>query len=111
MRETVRDAFLAVRAGRSPDVVIADPDLNEEFLRECRARGLSDPPVVLNQCLLNPRKSSDLKDLKSRRVVLTDQENYRFASEIAVRFLERRDQLTLDQILCDPARASDFDKV
>jgi site-specific DNA-methyltransferase (adenine-specific) len=111
MREIVRDAFLAVRCERSPDAVVADPDLNEPFLLECRTRGLSDLPAVLNQCLLNMRKGNDLKGLKSKRVPLRDQENYRFASEIAARFLERRDQISLDQILCDPGMAAEFDKI
>jgi site-specific DNA-methyltransferase (adenine-specific) len=109
MRETVREAFLAVRGERSPDVVVAYPDLNQQFLRECQARGGSDPPAALNQCLLNLRKSSDLQGIKSKRVSLRNQEDYRFASEISVRFLERRDQVSLDQILCDPLRAAEFD--
>jgi hypothetical protein len=108
MRETVREAFLAMRGERSPDVVVADPDLNQQFLRECSARGLSDPPAILNQCLLNLRKSSDLQGINSKRISLRNQEDYRFASEIAVRFLERRDQVSLDHILCDPVRAEEF---
>jgi len=36
---------------------------------------------------------------------------YRFASEIAARLLERRDQITLDAILCDPVRAAEFDAI
>jgi site-specific DNA-methyltransferase (adenine-specific) len=111
MRETVREAFLAVRGDRSPDAVIADPGFNQQFLRECQARGLTDPPDALNQCLLNLRKSSDLRGIKSKRVTLRNQEDYRFASEIAVRFLERRDQVSLDQVLCDPTRAAELDKM
>src|SRR5215468_9661430 len=109
MRETVREAFLAIRGERLPDAVIADLDLNQLFLRECQARGLSDPPGALNQCLLNLRKSRDLQGIKSKRTPLRNQEDYRFASEIAVRFLERRDQVSLDQVLCDPVRAAEFD--
>jgi hypothetical protein len=108
MREVVREAFLAVRGERSPDVVLADPDLNQRFLRECQNRGLLQPPAILNQCLLNLRKSSDLQGIKSKRVSLRNQEDYRFASEIAVRFLERRDQVSLDQILCDPVLATEL---
>jgi site-specific DNA-methyltransferase (adenine-specific) len=111
MREIVRGAFLAIRGERSPDVVVADPDLNQQFLRECQARGLSDAPQALNQCLLNLRKSSDLQGIKSKRVPLKNQEDYRFASEIAVRFLERKEQVSLDQILRDPVRAAEFDAI
>lgn len=111
MRETVRVAFLAVRDGNSPDVVIADPQFNQAFLRECQSRGLSDPAPVLNQCLLNLRKTGDLRGVKSKRVTVRNQDEFRFASEIAIRFLERRDQRTLDQILCDPDRAAEFDRI
>jgi hypothetical protein len=111
MREIVRDAFLAVRGQRSPDVVVADPELNDQFLRECRARGLTESPAVLNLTLLNLRKSSDLQGINSKRIVVRNQEDFRFASEIAVRFLERRDQVSLDQILCDPKRATEFDAI
>ena len=44
MRDIVREAFLGVREGRSPDVMIPDPDLNARFLRECSARGLARSP-------------------------------------------------------------------
>ncbi len=61
-----------------------------------------------NHCLHNLRKSGDLQGITSKRVTLRNQEEYRFASEIAVRFLERRDQVSLDQILCDPVRAAEL---
>jgi hypothetical protein len=108
MRETVRQVFLAVRGEYSPDVVVADPDLNQRFLDECQARGLSAPPAVLNRCLLNLRKSRDLQGIKSKRVSLSNQDEYRFGSEVTVRFLERRDQVSLDQILCEPLYAEEF---
>jgi site-specific DNA-methyltransferase (adenine-specific) len=111
MREVIREAFLAVRGDRSPDVVIADPDLNAQFLRECRSRGLSESPAILNLTLLSLRKSSDLQGIKSKRIVVRNQEDFRFASEIAVRFLEQKDQVSLDQILCDPQRAAEFDQI
>jgi hypothetical protein len=111
MRQIVRDAFLAVRDERSPDVVVADPDLNQQFLRECQNRGLSASPEVLNNCLLNLRKSGDLPDIKSKQASVRDQEDYRFASEIAVRFLERRDHVSLDQVLCDPVRARELGEI
>src|SRR5262245_29929888 len=111
MRTIVREAFLSVREGRSPDVVVADPNLNARFLAECKELGCSVEPATLNRCLLNLRKGGDLPGIRSKRVRLANQESYRFASEIAVRFLERRDQITLDQILCDPVKAAEFDKI
>jgi hypothetical protein len=111
MRTIVREAFLKVRAGRSPDSVVVDPNLNARFLAECQVRGLLEEPPILNQCLLNLRKGRDLQGIRSKRVRRSNQKGYLFASEIAARFLERRDQITLDQILCDPVKAAEFDQI
>jgi predicted GIY-YIG superfamily endonuclease len=112
MKKEIREAFLAARDDCSPDMVIADPQRNQRFIQECRARGLAAQALELNLLLLNARKAGDLQDVpKSKRVVIRDQEEYRFASEIAARFLERRDQISLDQILCSPDRATEFDEV
>jgi site-specific DNA-methyltransferase (adenine-specific) len=111
MRQVVREAFLIVRDGNSPDVVITDPGLNQRFLDECRSRGCVGAPQLLNLCLLNLRKTGGLQGIQSKRSAVPDQDEYRFAAEIAVRFLERRDALSLDQILCDPARAAEFDQL
>jgi len=69
-------------------------------------------PVELNLALLNARKSNDLRGLQpSRRITIPNQDEYKFASEIAARFIERRDQIALDQILCNPELASEFDRI
>ncbi len=112
MKTIVREAFLAVRDGYSPDVVIADPDLNRRFLEACRSRGLADSDYSLNLQLFNLRKAGDLKGLpKSKRMLVRNQDEFRFASEIAVRYLERQHRISLDRILCDPVRAREFDQV
>ncbi len=49
--------------------------------------------------------------LRSRRTSFPNQDDYEFASEIAIRFLERRDGVTLDDVICDPARAAEFDEL
>jgi hypothetical protein len=112
MKPLVRAAFLAVRENCSPDVVVADPGLNEKFIAACREAGLTEPALVLNEKLLNMRKAKDLQGIsRSRRRVLKNQDEYRFASEMAVRFLERRDGISLDKVLCDPGRAAEFDQL
>ena len=56
------------------------------------------------------RKGSLLSGIRTaRRTSVPDLADYQFASEIAARFLEHRSQATLDQILCDPALAAEFD--
>jgi len=111
MKDKIVAAFLAVRKRKSPDVVIADPELNRAFLEECRRLGLTQADVALNLALFRLRKSHHLQGFKSERTTVKNQGEYRFASEIAVRFLERRDHLSLDQILCDPKAANEFDKI
>lgn len=110
MRTKIKRAFLAVRDEQSVDRVIADPELNARFIEACRSEGLQAPATELNRRLLNMRKSSDLAGLKSRRTIVRNQDEYAFASEIAVRFLERRDKVSLDQVVCDPSLAAEFDR-
>ncbi len=111
MNQAIIDAFHETRVRESPDVVIANPDLNGRFLQLCRAKGVEDPAERINRSLLNARKAGYFKGIKSKRVTVRNQESFRFASEIAVRFLERRDGISLDQILCDPSKAIEFDKI
>lgn len=112
MNQKIIDAFNETRDGKSPDVVIADPTLNRRFIAACRINGMTTPTATINWQLLNARKAGYLKGItSSQRVVVANQEAFRFASEIAVRFLERRDGVSLDQVLCDPDRAKEFDKI
>ena len=111
MKSIVKEAFLKVRGGYSPDRVVADPDLNKLFLEACRSLDLDRSARELNSSLINLRKACDLPGLKSKRTSFRDQDEYSFASEIAIRFMERRDGVTLDQVVCDPALAAEFDRV
>ena len=110
-RQVVTQAFHKVRNGWSPDRVVADPELNSQFLRECASLGATQSASILNRCLLNLRKASQLSGLRSKRTSFRTQQDYVFASEIAVRFLERRDGITLDDVICDPVRATEFDGI
>ncbi len=71
---------------------------------------MNDSIRSLNQQLLNLRKAGDLKGLpRSRRTSFAKEEEYRFASEIAARHLERQKGVTVDEILCDPELVQQFD--
>jgi site-specific DNA-methyltransferase (adenine-specific) len=112
MKSPLIQAFLEIPGSPSPDAVIADPDLNKLFLQNCASMGLSESAESLNRSLLNARKNGALEGLrKSKRTFVRNQEEFKFASEIAARFLERRDQVTLDQIICSPERAAEFDEL
>lgn len=112
MKPQVRAAFLEVRSDYPADRVVADPKLNELFLAACRERGLSQPAALLNQCLLNLRKSSAFAGLKkSKRTSFPNEEEYRFASEIAARCLEQQHAVSVDDIICDPSLARKLDRL
>jgi hypothetical protein len=112
MLDALAEAFEEASEGYSPDRVVADPKLNEIFVRECRSRSLVSPIAELNRSLLNLRKAGGLTGRpRSKRTRILGQDDYRFASEIAARFLERRDQISLDAIICDPNRVGEFDEL
>lgn len=109
-RDLLRKAFESSHQGYSADRVITDPELNAAFLAECQRFGLDAPPRELNRALMNLRKSSGL-GVKTTRKTLLDVDEYRFAAEIAIRMLERRDGVTLDDVLCDPMLAVGLDEL
>jgi hypothetical protein len=112
MNDRVLQAFLRTRNGYSPDAVIADPALNARFLAACRELGAGETDFELNHCLYNLRKSRRLEGHHTTtRVNLRHKDEYEFAAEIAARFLERRQDSTLDRIICDPALAQEFDRI
>lgn len=110
MKKLIIEASDEARDQFSVDRVIADPDLNARFVAVARRYGLKEAPVELNLTLLNSRKRGGLKRT-TRRTVIRNQDAYAFASEIAIRTLERKHQTTLDRVLCDPGIAREFDSV
>lgn len=112
MDAEILQAFHSASLGYSEDRVIADPVFNAAFLLECRTLGVEGSDHSINWRLLNIRKRSKVKRggrAKSPRFSRVHE--YQFASEIAVRFLERREKRSLDWILCDPELACEFDQL
>lgn len=112
MTDLIIAAFDAASEGFSSDRVVIDPILNQNFISECRLRGIQNSVADLNWRLLNLRKASGLTGRPRARVTrFSNQDEYRFAAEIAARFIERRDGISLDRILCDPSKVGEFDEV
>lgn len=108
---SIIQAFVEARQGYSADRVVADPQLNRSFLRRCRELGLSGTDYELNWRLLNARKNGLLGDLpKTKRYTVRETDEFEYASELAVRHLQRTQEVSLDQIICDPDLADEFDK-
>jgi site-specific DNA-methyltransferase (adenine-specific) len=68
-------------------------------------------PATLNRSLFNLRKGGHLRGIKANRANAGDDDPYRFAAEMAVRYMERRDGVSLDDIICDPELAAEFDRL
>ncbi len=108
----IAEAFRHVYDGYSTDRVIVHPDLNRQFLTECRKLGLNKSDYDLNHLLQDIRKSNPaLLPPATKKPQITDYDEFLFASEIAFRHLQRSEGVTLDQVLCDPAMREKFDEI
>jgi hypothetical protein len=58
----VKQAFMTIREGRSPEYVICDAALGEKFLSETRRLGFEGSDAEINTELINLRKQNRLKD-------------------------------------------------
>lgn len=113
IRRAILEAFFVVRDGFSADRVIADPSLNDRFLAVCRRFGVPGESGDWNRQLLNLRKAGHLKGLprpRSAALTKTEIDQCGFACEIAIAQLCLTGR-TVDQILCEPAEAVEFDRL
>jgi hypothetical protein len=94
----------------SPDLYVADPQRNKLFIAACRELKLDAGAYRLNKTLMNARKASLLKGLKSKRV-FSRYEDFAFACEFAGTELKYKRGATIDDIVCDPHLAEEFDAI
>ncbi len=105
-------AFDLASEGYSVDRVVADPLLNAAFLAACAASGLSGSHAHLNHQLMNLRKAGVLTARSpAKRTQFSNQDDYRFAAEMAIRFMERKHDASVDRVICDPVLAFEFDQL
>jgi site-specific DNA-methyltransferase (adenine-specific) len=106
-------AFRATCEGLSADHVLCNPELNAAFSRACKKSGLHGNAYVWNRILLRIRKSGGLPRCKRRgsRKTFQEMDSYSFASEIGMRIMELDYGLTIDEVLCRPDVALEFDKI
>jgi site-specific DNA-methyltransferase (adenine-specific) len=94
--------------------VVADPELNDQFADECCRLGLMGNPRIWNTLLFRLRKAAKLIEFPTTRPTLLAWEgcdDFLFASEIALELmLQQGPASSLDEILCDPALAREFDQ-
>ncbi len=110
----ITEAFKSTHDGYSADRVVADPDLNREFIAACTNLGLVGDARMWNTLLFRLRKTGRLSHIQTPHRTSIPWEKcdkYMFASEIAWQMLlDDKSAISLDEILCDPRLAAQFDK-
>jgi site-specific DNA-methyltransferase (adenine-specific) len=110
------EVFAQVNAGFSVDRLVADPALNERFQLAADRKSVPGTPAERNRLLFRLRKAGRLTGAgldTSRRTAIdwNHLTRFIFASEIAWRCLSDYNDQSLDEILCDPDSAREFDQV
>ena len=107
-------AFELTHDGYSVDRLVADPEINARFQTACRRLGVCGGPPTWNSLLFQLRTAGKLAHLPTtQRTSITWEscDAYLFASEIALQWmLDRKDVESLEQILCHPSLAEEFDE-
>ena len=113
VEKKVVDAFLKVAKGQPIDYLLCHKELNAEFARECRQVGLGGSAHVWNRFLLRLRKSGKMprSTLKPPQLTPQEMDDFGFAAEVAWRLLAIDYCKTLDEILCSPEFADEFDRL
>jgi site-specific DNA-methyltransferase (adenine-specific) len=114
VREAIVDAFYKTHDGYSIDWMLAEPNLQAAFHEACREAGLIGSAGDWNRKLLRLRKTGRFpKRGPVKKVHFSDEalDTFSFAAEMAWR--KTSDKFggpSLDEILCDPVKATYFDR-
>lgn len=113
--DSLEDAFRDSHRDWSVERVIVDPWLNEQFQSACDARAVSLSPAERNRGLLSLRAHGRLAEFdiaSTQRTAFhwSEVDATAFASEIAWRRIAERYAASLNEILCDPELAKEFDR-
>ena len=100
-------------AGESTDFVLCNPEIDAAFVQACKKKGLPGNAYTWNRLLLRIRKSGKLPraKIRTKRLAFAEMDPYSFASEIAMQALAIDYRLTLDEMLCAPDYAAEFDRL
>ncbi len=106
-------AFELTHDGYSIDRVVADPEVNAQFRAACQRLGVLGGAETWNRMLFRLRAAGKLAHLPTtQRTAITWEscDPYVFGSEIALQqMLDRKDVSSLEQVLCNPNLAAEFD--
>ncbi len=106
-------AYRQTSKGKSTDYLLCDPELNAKFVGECKKKGIEGSAFVWNRVLLRLRKAGRLPKARQARRLRTfgSMDAYSFASEIAMQSIGIDYDLKIDDILCAPNFAAEFDRL
>ena len=106
-------AYKEAGGGFPADHILCDPKVNAEFIKKCLEQGIGGNAAVWNHYMLHLRKAGKLPRSTKKASQVTPDEMNRigFASEVAWRLLAIDYRKTLDEILCSPEFASEFDRL
>lgn len=111
--QAVIAAYQSAGQGYPADYILCNPELNKSFISACKELGLGGSAVIWNRYLLRLRKAGKLPKASRRPEVIPAQRLgwSAAASEIAWRLLEIDYRKSLDDILCTPEFAGEFDRL
>jgi len=106
-------AYRTVCVNHSADQVLCDPDINARFVQECKKKGIAGEPSTWNRLLLRIRKRGNLPKLgvANRRLTFQEIDLYSDAAEVAMHLMSVDYGYSLDEILCSPEAALEFDRI
>lgn len=107
------DAFRQVSRGHSLAVMLCDPELNAEFIERCRAEKIVGTPFLWNRTLIKLRRARKLARAERLLPLRTFEmmDPYSHASEISLQAFSVEYRLSLEDLLCEPQFAREFDRV
>ena len=113
IEKRIVNAYKEACAGYSIDVMLCDPELNASFIDECHRSSIPGDAYTWNRLLLRIRKAGKLPKFERNRKGLSflEMDPYSAASEIAMHLVSLDFDMTLDEILCHPEMAAQFDRI
>ncbi len=111
--QAIITAYTKAAGGYSTDYLLCHKELSAKFVAECRALGVQGNPAALTRLLLQLRKAKKLPKSTKRqpRMTAKEMDSYSFASEVAWRLMAIEYGQTLENILCSPEFAAEFDRL
>ncbi len=107
------DAYKKTSGGYSTDFILCDPEINDKFVDACQKNSLPGDASAWNRMLLRIRKAGKLpkSERNHKPFKAAAMDAYSAASEAAMQLLTLDYGLTLDEILCSPVNAAEFDRL